>query len=170
MVKQKNIIIVVGVLFAFLSLTSCQKNALDVQQTPSPNQVIPIQQNDSKTASIQWWTAEIGHDGKDCPGCVMHFGKMIHRDCMGHGHYCRVVARVSLDTVGTDIFATTLDTFDLTSEDFFLMPNRSLNYTDENNNRIYLNIPEQMVYRDTATLQFTFTGLFFSDGPTYTND
>jgi hypothetical protein len=66
--------------------------------------------------------------------------------------------------------ATTTDTFDLTSEDFFLMPDRSLNYTDEKGRRIFLNIPEQLVYRDTATLQFTFTGLFFSDGPAYTND
>ena len=89
---------------------------------------------------------------------------------MHHGDYCRFVARVTLDTVGTDIFATTLDTFDLTSEDFFMMPNRSLNYTDENNNRMYLNIPEQLMLRDTATQQFTFTGLFFSNTAAYTNN
>jgi hypothetical protein len=34
---------------------------------------------------------------------------------------------------------------------------------------MYLNIPEQLVFRDTATLQFTFTGLFFTDAPEYTN-
>ncbi len=89
---------------------------------------------------------------------------------MHHGNYCRFVARVTLDTVGTDIFATTLDTFDLTSEDFFMMPNRSLNYTDENNNRMYLNIPEQLMLRDTVTQQFTFTGLFFSNTAAYTNN
>ena len=37
------------------------------------------------------------------------------------------------------------------------MPDRSLNYTDEKGNRIFLNIPGQMVYRDTTTMQFTFT-------------
>ena len=62
------------------------------------------------------------------------------------------------------------DTFGLTSADFFLMPDRSLSYTDENNNRIFLNIPEQLVYRDTTTLQFTFTGLFFSTTAAYNND
>ena len=62
------------------------------------------------------------------------------------------------------------DTFGLTSADFFLMPDRSLNYTDENNNRMYLNIPEQLVFRDSVTRQFTFTGLFFTDDPEYTNE
>ena len=75
-----------------------------------------------------------------------------------------------LDTVGTDVIATTMDTFGLTTEDFFLMPDRSLNYTDEDNNRIFLNIPGQLLFRDTATQQFTFTGLFFSDEPAYSND
>ena len=50
------------------------------------------------------------------------------------------------------------------------MPYRSLEYIDENNNRVYLNIPAQMVYRDSATRQFTFTGLFLTEGPEYNND
>ena len=162
--------IVFGVLLALLSLASCQKNGSDNPQPLSPNRVIPIHTTDAKTAGQYWLSSEIGHDGKDCPGGVMYYGKRIHRDCMHHGDYCRFVARVTLDTVGTDIFATTLDTFDLTSEDFFMMPNRSLNYTDENNNRMYLNIPEQLMLRDTATQQFTFTGLFFSNTAAYTND
>ncbi|MBQ6157025.1 MAG: hypothetical protein IJK22_10540, partial [Bacteroidales bacterium] len=58
----------------------------------------------------------------------------------------------------------------LTSENIFLMPDRSLNYTDENNNRIFLNIPAQLVYRDTVTQQFTFTGLFFSTTAAYSNN
>ena len=70
-----------------------------------------------------------------------------------------------------ETFGTYLDTFGLTSEDFFLMPARSLYYyTEDNNNHVYLNIPEQMVYRDTATLQFTFTGLFLTNVPEYSND
>jgi hypothetical protein len=72
--------------------------------------------------------------------------------------------------MGTAITATTTDTFDLTSEDFFLMPDRSLDYVDEKGSHIFLNIPEQVVYRDTATLQFTFTGLFFSEIAAYSNN
>ena len=98
-------------------------------------------------------------------------GKLIHRDCQGHGRECSKVARVTIDQIGSDITATTVDTFDLTSEDFFLMPDRSLYfYTDENNNRVFLNIPGQLVYRDRTTLQFTFTGLSFTVGPVYSNN
>ena len=89
---------------------------------------------------------------------------------MGYGHYCAQWAYITLHQTSTAVTATTVDTFDLTSEDFFLMPDRSLNYTDENNNRIFLNIPEQLVYRDSTTLQFTFTGLFFTNTPAYDNN
>lgn len=86
---------------------------------------------------------------------------------MGQGNYCAKAVSVALNEIGTDIIATTTDTFDLTTEGFFLMPSRSLDYFDENNNRHYLNIPEQLVFRDTSTLQFTFTGLSFTDRPLY---
>ena len=89
---------------------------------------------------------------------------------MGHGNYCATSAAVQLQQAGYTINAVTTDTFDLTSEDFFLMPDRSLDYTDDKNNHYYLNIPGQMVYRDSTTLQFTFTGLFFSNSPAYEND
>ena len=115
-------------------------------------------------------STDLGHDGKTCPGCALENGKWVHKECMGYGHYCRAVAQVSLNVSGTDITATTTDTFGLTSEDFFVMPDRSLNYTDENNNRIFLNIPAQQVYRDSVTQQFTFTGLFFSEAAVYTNN
>ncbi len=97
------------------------------------------------------------------------YGQLVHVNCIGTGDDCLRTAAVQLQQVGTEISATTTDTFDLTSDDFFLMPDRSLSYTDEKNNRIFLNIPEQMVYRDTATLQFTFTGLFFSETAAYSN-
>jgi hypothetical protein len=90
---------------------------------------------------------------------------------MGYGNVCLNSTAVTIDQIGTDITATTTDTFGLTSEDFFLMPDRSLYYeTDVNNNRIYLNIPGQLVYRDRTTLQFTFTGLSFTVGPVYSNN
>ena len=79
-------------------------------------------------------------------------------------------SNIRFQTNGTDITATTTDTFGLTTEDFFVMPDRSLNYTDENNNRIFLNIPAQQVYRDSVAQQFTFTGLFFSNTAAYANN
>lgn len=98
-------------------------------------------------------------------------GHIFHVDCMGNGNYCATIAAVQLQQIGTTVTATTTDTFDLTTEDFFLMPDRSLYfYTDEKDNLVFLNIPEQMVYRDSTTLQFTLTGLFLTNTPAYSND
>ena len=161
-------VLTLAVLAAML-LGACEKQNGSVEMRhPSPNRVFVIP-SDGKTASTTMIVSQIGHEAKDCPGCVLFDGEMIHLDCMGFGNYCRFVSAVQLQQVGTTVTATTTDTFGLTSLDFFLMPDRSLNYTDEKGNRIFLNIPAQMVYRDTATLQFTFTGLFFSETAAYSN-
>ena len=88
---------------------------------------------------------------------------------MGGGNLCTLSTTVNLQQVGSTISITTTDTFNLTSENFFLMPNRSLDYMDQSGLHTYLNIPTQLAYRDTTTLQFTFTGLYFSSKPAYSN-
>ena len=157
-------------LLALLLLYACEKEGNQTQIHEQPlNRVIALP-NDGKIGNkTALFAMAIGHSKNDCKGCVMVNGHIFHIDCMGNGNYCATIAAVQLQQIGTEVTATTTDTFDLTSEDFFLMPDRSLNYTDENNNCIFLNIPEQMVYRDTATLQFTFTGLFFSETAAYSN-
>jgi hypothetical protein len=114
-------------------------------------------------------STDLGHDGRTCPGCALENGKWEHKECMGYGHYCRAVAQVSINVSGTDITATTTDTFGLTNLAFFNMPPRSLS-TGEGGSTAYLNIPAQLVERDTATLQFTFTGLVYSEKPWYNNN
>ena len=89
---------------------------------------------------------------------------------MGFGNICVRATNVTLNQIGSTITATTVDTFDLTSEDFFQMPDRSLSYMDGDDNQMYLNIPTQLVFRDEDTQQFTFTGLSFSEAPLYTNN
>ena len=113
----------------------------------------------------------IGHLASECgSACITIGGKPCHLDCMTHGNVCNKAVAVSLQEIDGVLFATTKDTFDLTNQNFFVMPGRSLNYTDENNNRIFLNIPPQTVYRDLVTQQFTFEGLFFSNTAAYSND
>ena len=163
-------VLTLTVFAAMLLFAACEKVSKEVElYQPSLNRVVVIP-SDSKTTSITIFVSQIGHDGKNCPGCILNDGNLIHVDCMGDGHYCRLASAVQLQQVGTTVTATTTDTFGLTSENFFLMPNRSLHYEDEKGNHIFLNIPGQMVYRDTATLQFTFTGLFFSTTAAYNND
>ena len=158
-------------ILAAILIGACEKEgARTAPKVQSTNRVINIP-SDGKAGSTTILLIAIGHDGRYCNGCVMYDGKVFHADCMGDGNYCATAAAVTLNQIGTDITATTTDTFGLTSEDFFLMPARSLYYyTEDNNNHVYLNIPEQMVYRDTATLQFTFTGLFLTNVPEYSND
>ncbi|MBP5664470.1 MAG: hypothetical protein J6X16_09420 [Bacteroidales bacterium] len=72
---------------------------------------------------------------------------------------------------GNDYTATTLDSTALTNEDFFNMPSRSLFVEyDEKNNEVWLNIPAQLVFRDSTTQQFTFTNLYYSNSQIYEND
>jgi len=166
---MKNVLTLTLLAIALL-FCSCVKEGTPVAtQEQSPNRVITIPGN-GKTSGSTILQMRIGHNGKNCSGCVMYNGRLVHVNCMGDGNYCGASVSVQLQQIGTAITATTTDTFDLTSEDFFLMPDRSLNYRDEIGNPVFLNIPEQMVYRDTATQQFTFTGLFISDDVVYTND
>ena len=162
---------VLTVLAAMMLLSACvkEKEKAGVAQL-SPNRLIYVTSDGGNRAPASLFVVQIGHRSSECNGCILDDGRLIHIDCMGMGDYCAKATSVYLEQDGTEVTAITTDTFGLTSEDFFLMPNRSLSYTDANNNRIYLNIPEQLVFRDTVTLQFTFTGLFFSDAPEYTND
>ena len=156
-------------LFAVTLLVACEKrDQADESYQHSNHRVVAIP-SDGKTESTMLLFTEIGHDAKTCNGCVLVEGQLIHINCMGDGHYCAYSTAVQLQQIGATITATTTDTFDLTSEDFFLMPNRSLGFKDDKGNPVFLNIPGQMVYRDTATLQFTFTGLFYSTTAAYSN-
>ena len=163
-------ILTVTVLAALL-LGACEKE--DKQTTiheQTHNRVISLSRDGKTGNSTFLFALAIGHNGNDCKGCMTIDGHLVHINCMGNGDYCATSAAVQLQQAGATINATTTDTFDLTTENFFLMPDRSLDYTDDKNNHYYLNIPSQMVYRDSTTLQFTFTGLFFSEAAAYEND
>jgi hypothetical protein len=58
-----------------------------------------------------------------------------------------------------------------TSGNFFNMPARSLTVLDNPDvTTRFLNIPAQLLERDSLTQQFMFNGLFFSDTAAYNND
>lgn len=163
-------VLTLTVVAAMLLFVACEKEGKNAEVCdPTPDRVLIIP-SDGKTASVTMLVSRIGHEASTCNGCVYSGGKMVHENCMGNGHYCAFAAAVQLQQVGTAVTATTTDTFGLTSLDFFLIPDRSLEYMDDKGNPIYLNIPKQMVFRDTTTLQFTFTGLSFSERPMYSNN
>ena len=147
-----------------LTVHSCQKENRAVL---SENRLVPLKE-EAKTGNQYWMICAMGHDGSKCPGCVMINGKMMHIDCQGEGHECQKATRILLQwSVDSVLSATTLDTFDLTNLDIFNMPARSLSLEIDEGVYSYLNIPSQLVYRDTTTLQFTFTGLSLTNKPLY---
>ena len=157
-------------LLAVMLFGSCEKDGhKTVVSEQSSNSIVELPNDGKKQNSTFLLSMNMGHSGSSCPGCVSYNGQVIHVDCMGDGNLCATSSVVNLQQVGSAISITTTDTFNLTSEDFFLMPNRSLDYMDDSGLHSYLNIPTQMVYRDSTTLQFTFTGLFFSSKPAYGN-
>ena len=164
MKEVKTISLILVCCAVMLGSFSCRHEAESV--IDNGNRVLPVQTGE-KTANECMFMVSLGHDAKGCPGCILFHGKYVHVDCQGNGTACRVATAVSLNQVATAVTATTTDTFGLTSENFFLMPARSLNYTDEHNNRIFLNIPGQLLFRDSITQQFTFTGLSFTSSPLY---
>lgn len=150
----------------FYSCTKVKDSQIDSQIFN--NRVIPLY-NDSKSLNYCFWV-QSGHRQSECGGtCIRINGYLTHVDCQGIGQYCSKSTTVSMVQTDTSITAITTDTFGLTSEDFFWMPDRSLYFEDENKVPLYLNIPDQLVYRDSTTLQFTFTGLFITSSPAYYN-
>lgn len=157
-------------LLAAILFGSCEKEGVRTAVTDSSlNSIVELPNDGKKESSTFLLSTMMGHSSSSCSGCVMYNGNYVHFDCMGHGNQCATSSVVSLQQVGSAISITTTDTFNLTSGNFFLMPNRSLDYMDQSGLHTYLNIPGQLVYRDTTTLQFTFTGLFFSSKPAYGN-
>lgn len=154
------------VLSLFLITWSCQREHVK----PSAGNRLIRYFTDDKAVSSYILFVNMGHDGATCPGCMTVDGITFHVDCQGLGDRCAKSSHVALQEVEGGYILTTLDTLGLTSEDFCNMPARSLQYAIGEDNYVYLNIPAQLVWRDTATLQFTFTGITFSEGPVYSNN
>lgn len=111
----------------------------------------------------------VGHSGAGCPGCVTYDGHHIHVDCQGSGSACQINAVMKISDSGEiGFYQGTIDNADeLTAEDFFLMPNRSLYIVGSNGQ--FVNIPEQTAYRDEETGTLVFHDIFFSDSQMFEN-
>lgn len=149
---------------------SCQKS--DKIPVSNYESTAILMDHNAKDMTTYLFTMMMGHSASECRGCVMIFGRLIHMDCMGDGRECAQSTIVSLSQIsGNNYTATTLDSTALTNEDFFNMPSRSLFVEyDEKNNEVWLNIPAQLVFRDSTTQQFSFTNLYYSNSQIYEND
>lgn len=161
-------------LVAFICLmvgfSSCTKQETFKHSFDENNYAIQIAGN-QKSRTLYNMGISLGHPASGCSGCIYINGVLTHADCQGYGSDCSTSATLSVVSVGVNQFtATTQDSTDLTSEEFFNMPARSL-YTgmDEAGSPRWLNIPAQLSIRDSVTRVFTFNGVFFSQQQVYKN-
>jgi len=163
--------IILSVLVSVL-FSACQKPQEKIAPMPS-SRLMPVDSNNRSGSTTYQMVTEIGHLSKDCNNsCICVNGQLTHVDCMGMGKVCLLMETVNIvpDSSGT-YTATTTDIYSLTSEDFFNMPARSFCvqigiFAPS----LWLNIPAQLVFRDSITEQFTFTGLFYTDYQYYSNN
>ena len=161
-------------LVAFICLmvgfSSCTKQETFKHSFDENNYAIQIAGN-QKSRTLYNVIMSLGHSSANCTGCVYYNGTWLHFPCQGHGSDCSTSATLSVVSVGANLYtATTQDSTDLTSEEFFNMPERSL-YTGLDNSGAprWLNIPAQFALRDSVTRVFTFNGVFFSQYQVYKN-
>ena len=151
-----------------LSFFSCEKRESLTIDSEHWAQEIP---NAKKTGTLFSISMQCGHTISECGGnCNMSpFGG--HVDCQGHGNHCTMSATMLVEPATATLYTgITQDSTDLTSEEFFNMPARSLYMGLDNAGAPHwLNIPAQLSIRDSVTRLFTFQGLYFSDQQIYKN-
>ena len=170
--KKRNVLVLLA---ASILMAACNKIDNSVNLNPKPNNYATVGNSFSKEDGPIEITMTAGHDISECNNsCILVNGVPSHVDCQGPGEACVITIRIW--PVGGqpkgETFSAVVDTvWNLTTEDYFNMPDRSLTVLDApSENKRFLNIPAQLALRDTATLQFTFTGLSFSEEPMYTNE
>lgn len=167
-------IISLGFLTVIILMTACNKVSYTNGYGPMPENYAKIGNSLSKEGEPIEITYRVGHTASECNNsCVIINGEPSHIDCQGRGNACLIT--IVIWPIGgqpkSPSFNAVVDTvLDLTTEDFFLMPDRSLTVIGHADSTVYLNIPEQFLIRDSVTQQFTLKGLYFSDEAVYSND
>jgi len=114
----------------------------------------------------------VGHTAEQCGGrCVKLFGKPMHIDCRGIGHICERLITVELQTNENNELMLILSDEDIFAEyDIFPFPDRSLCITNpQNNDDLWLNIPEQILLKDSTFLKVIIENIWFSEEPELEN-
>jgi hypothetical protein len=112
----------------------------------------------------------VGHNASDCGNkCVKILGEQGHVDCRGYGNVCSRIVDVqfaynngvSLILVDTAAFGDDLD---------YLIPDRTLFISNpQNNTDFWLNIPEQLLVRNSTGVPFVIYDVWFSEEPELEN-
>ncbi|MBR4912980.1 MAG: hypothetical protein IKZ54_09105 [Bacteroidales bacterium] len=162
-------------IMSLVAMSACDKTFISNSPGTLPENYATIKDTCSKDSGkpIEI-TTRVGHSITECNGCIYINGTLGHADCQGWGDAC--VVKIRLWPIGGqpkgETFSMVVDTlWEPTSGDFFNMPARSLTVLDNLDvTARFLNIPAQILERDSLTRHFTFTRMFFSDTAAYIND
>jgi len=170
-----------SVLFAIVLIAfSCNKREITSSDLSSEDD-----NNEQKQNVATWITSNegqskamglqisflIGHTAAQCGNsCVKIFGQLGHIDCRGFGYICNHIASVRLVDDGGVLKLVFDDPDDLGDDLDFLFPDRTLQITNPQNNKdFWLNIPEQLLLRNSNNIPFEILDIWFSEEPELEN-
>jgi hypothetical protein len=167
-------------LLALTTMISCNDNPTNtgsIQEDENNNATQIENGKDMINSGVFKMKVKVGHLASQCsPGCLMINGKYYHADCMGQGNVCNLAATIKLTFESTisDIKyynGITLYEYEFTTEEYFQFPARSLwVYNEFTGTECWMNVPEQLLVRDSNTHQFQFKGIYFSSKQAYANE
>lgn len=142
----------------------------------------------NETVDVAYWMADnhakgggsiiglnfyAGHAKEDCDGSCSD-ERSFHRDCQGSGRKCNLLGGLELEPMipksgemqCINYIGRCLYPEDISDDEIFAMPARSLRL--ENVGR-WINIPEQILERDSKPRCFVVKNITFTDVPVYEN-
>ncbi|MDR2011391.1 MAG: hypothetical protein LBQ22_13005 [Bacteroidales bacterium] len=139
------------------------------------HRAIPIEINSKSTSSHSGngylLITKSGHLANGCSGCVKVGDYYMHVDCSGAGNACNLSAGIALYNANGNFYdAITIEENELTDNDIFVMPDRSLYVGEEDNQQVWLNIPGQLSVKDSESGQFVFNDVYFSNNKVFENE
>jgi hypothetical protein len=116
----------------------------------------------------------VGHTAAQCGGrCVKILGEPMHLDCRGFGNICNHVAEVQLyeDPLNGELMLILTDDEMFGDLEIFPFPDRSFYITNPQNNlEFWLNVPEQILMKDSSEMEIIIRNAWFSEGQELEND
>jgi hypothetical protein len=173
-----NLLVMYAIVFFVIScnksevITSNSKNEGNDEFNLNEATWVSSSENDSKFWYLKMLIS-VGHTAAQCGNkCVKILGELGHIDCRGYGNACTKIvdAYCSLYQEGGGFMLTLVDTTVFGKTLDFDFPDRTLFITNPlNNTDLWLNIPEQLLVRDSIGVFFVIHDIWFSEEPELEN-
>jgi hypothetical protein len=178
----KFLCLLIGLLISFIVFACTKNEKVSFSNLNANNENIDKKQNEatwimsddhSKGLSISL-KFFVGHTADQCGNsCVKIFGKPAHLDCRGFGNVCNAATVASLyeNPIDNELMLILMDDEILGDWETFPLPDRSLYITNpQNNSELWLNMPEQVLTKDSSEMEVIIHNIWFSENPELEND